>query len=214
MKSTIYLIFILCFILACANTPEPNKFFDSLKISKSTFNGDPLIGDISKMGLLSANNFQTNESCVKYGIPYKQGRWELDCLLPSENNAVKYAHYNDHVFLYQIDFRKHDLEIKTPNIDLNKNTTIAKLEKIFPKSFDNLNAGANVAKLNGEDWMYLEDDLPICSNGNNLEDVFWLPFKKSAEYLGMHYLADLHTFQDKLDVDEIFEFKNIIENKR
>jgi len=53
-----------------------------------------------------------------------------------------------------------------------------------------------------------------CSNGNNLEDVFWLPFKKSAEYLGMHYLADLHTFQDKLDVDEIFEFKNIIENKR
>lgn len=30
-----------------------------------------------------------------------------------------------------------------------------------------------------------------CSNGDNLEDEFWLPFKKSAEYLGMNYLTDL-----------------------
>jgi len=206
MKSTIYLIFILCFILACANTPEPNKFFDSLKISKSTFNGDPLIGDISKMGLLSANNFQTNESCVKYGIPYKQGRWELDCLLPSENNAVKYAHYNDHVFLYQIDFRKHDLEIKTPNIDLNKNTTIAKLEKIFPKSFDNLNAGANVAKLNGEDWMYLEDDLPISrrQGSNQIE----LRFKNDSL---IHYT---YSWKPEMSDAQFKEYKRILNNKK
>ncbi|WP_317164114.1 flavodoxin family protein [Cryomorpha ignava] len=30
-----------------------------------------------------------------------------------------------------------------------------------------------------------------CSNGDNLEDEFWLPFKKLAEYLGMNYLTDL-----------------------
>ena len=52
-----------------------------------------------------------------------------------------------------------------------------------------------------------------CSNGNNLEDNFWLPFKKSAEYLGMHYLTDLHTYQDTLDTDKIAEFKRRIDER-
>src|SRR5690606_5501966 len=42
-----------------------------------------------------------------------------------------------------------------------------------------------------------------CSNGDNLGDSFWLPFKKSAEYLGMFYIADLHTYQDKFEIDKI-----------
>ncbi len=50
-----------------------------------------------------------------------------------------------------------------------------------------------------------------CSNGNNLDSLFWEPFKNSAEYLGMHYLADLHTYQGKLDVKQIANFKNQIE---
>ena len=50
-----------------------------------------------------------------------------------------------------------------------------------------------------------------CSNGNNLEDNFWLPFKNSADYLGMHYITDLHTFQDKIDTEKIAEFARIIE---
>ena len=52
-----------------------------------------------------------------------------------------------------------------------------------------------------------------CSNGDNLEDDFWLPFKKSAEYLGMNYIADLHTYQGKNENDKIAEFKRIIEEK-
>ena len=51
------------------------------------------------------------------------------------------------------------------------------------------------------------------SNGNNLEDHFWLPFKKTAEYLGMHYITDLHTFQDKIDIEKILEFKKTIDDK-
>lgn len=50
-----------------------------------------------------------------------------------------------------------------------------------------------------------------CSNGNNLEEQFWLPFKKSAEYLGMHYVADLHTYHGKLDRSQIADFKRRIE---
>jgi len=30
------------------------------------------------------------------------------------------------------------------------------------------------------------------SGGNDLGDLFWLPFRESAQYLGMQYLGDLH----------------------
>ncbi len=52
-----------------------------------------------------------------------------------------------------------------------------------------------------------------CSNGDNLKDAFWLPFKKSTEYLGMEYITDLHTFQDKLEIEKIAEFAQIIDEK-
>lgn len=52
-----------------------------------------------------------------------------------------------------------------------------------------------------------------CSNGDNLEENFWLPFKKSAEYLGMNYIADLHTYQGKIENDKITKFKHTIEEK-
>lgn len=50
-----------------------------------------------------------------------------------------------------------------------------------------------------------------CSNGDNLGDNFWLPFKKSAEYLGMNYLTDLHTLQDKMETEKILEFMLYVE---
>lgn len=52
-----------------------------------------------------------------------------------------------------------------------------------------------------------------CSNGDNLEDNFWLPFQKSAQYLGMNYIGDLHTYQGKSENNKILEFKRIIEEK-
>ena len=52
-----------------------------------------------------------------------------------------------------------------------------------------------------------------CSNGDNLQDNFWLPFKKSAEYLGMNYVTDLHTYQNKSEIEKIAAFKKIIEEK-
>ena len=37
------------------------------------------------------------------------------------------------------------------------------------------------------------------SNGNNLGENFWLPFKASADYLGIKYLGDLHTYSEDAD---------------
>ncbi|MFY0592918.1 flavodoxin family protein [Roseivirga sp.] len=48
------------------------------------------------------------------------------------------------------------------------------------------------------------------SNGNNLGDSFWLPFRASADYLGMTYIKDLHTFSGQLDKQEIKDFINAV----
>lgn len=51
------------------------------------------------------------------------------------------------------------------------------------------------------------------SNGDNLGNDFWLPFRKSANYLGMHYLTDLHTFEYQWEPDKIAEFRKKIKEK-
>jgi len=45
-----------------------------------------------------------------------------------------------------------------------------------------------------------------CSNGNNLEDNFWLPFQHTADYLGLHYLEHLATFEDQDNAASIKDF--------
>ncbi len=44
------------------------------------------------------------------------------------------------------------------------------------------------------------------SAGDNLGEDFWIPFKKTAEYLGMNYLADLHTIDNQIDEDKVKQF--------
>lgn len=48
------------------------------------------------------------------------------------------------------------------------------------------------------------------SAGDNLGNEFWLPFKKTAEYLGMNYLVDLHTIDNQMDEYQIIQFINKI----
>lgn len=50
------------------------------------------------------------------------------------------------------------------------------------------------------------------SNGNNLGESFWLPFTASAEYLGMTYLANLHTISGRMNHDELNQFKESVES--
>ncbi|MEZ4980943.1 MAG: NAD(P)H-dependent oxidoreductase [Saprospiraceae bacterium] len=48
------------------------------------------------------------------------------------------------------------------------------------------------------------------SNGNNLGEQFWLPFEKTAEYLGMNYLGSLHTLNGEGPIQEFLESRNLI----
>lgn len=45
-----------------------------------------------------------------------------------------------------------------------------------------------------------------CSIGNNLGDIFWLPFSETANYLGMEYLGNLHTITGKKNDLELENF--------
>lgn len=42
------------------------------------------------------------------------------------------------------------------------------------------------------------------SGGNDLGDLFWLPFRESAKYLGLNYLGDLHVKMNE-DHDDLAE---------
>ena len=50
-----------------------------------------------------------------------------------------------------------------------------------------------------------------CSIGNNLGDLFWLPFSETAKYLGMEYLGNLHTIQGVENEKEIVEFIDLVD---
>lgn len=41
--------------------------------------------------------------------------------------------------------------------------------------------------------------IATCSNGDNLGDAFWLPFSETAKYLGIKYIANIHTVVNQDD---------------
>ena len=48
------------------------------------------------------------------------------------------------------------------------------------------------------------------SIGDHLGDAFWLPFIETAKYLGMNYLGNIHTIENKVEADELKEFVDLI----
>lgn len=48
------------------------------------------------------------------------------------------------------------------------------------------------------------------SIGDHLGDAFWLPFIETAKYLGMNYLGNIHTIENKVETDELKEFVDLI----
>lgn len=52
-----------------------------------------------------------------------------------------------------------------------------------------------------------------CSIGDNLGENFWLPFKETSNYLGMHYIGNLHTISDKNNEPELKKFIRKIDGK-
>lgn len=51
------------------------------------------------------------------------------------------------------------------------------------------------------------------SIGDHLGDAFWLPFIETAKYLGMNYRGNIHTIENKLEIDKLNEFVDLINKK-
>ncbi len=51
------------------------------------------------------------------------------------------------------------------------------------------------------------------SLGDHLGEDFWLPFKATANYLGMKYLGDLHTIANKYEPQDLKKFADIIDQR-
>ncbi|MEM6514942.1 MAG: NAD(P)H-dependent oxidoreductase [Bacteroidota bacterium] len=49
------------------------------------------------------------------------------------------------------------------------------------------------------------------ANSENLGEDFWLPFQKTAAYLGMTYTTDLHTYEGKLFKKDLESFYTRLE---
>lgn len=45
-----------------------------------------------------------------------------------------------------------------------------------------------------------------CSVGENLGEYFWLPFSKTASYLGMHFLGGVHTLESEDSTSDLSIF--------
>jgi multimeric flavodoxin WrbA len=49
-----------------------------------------------------------------------------------------------------------------------------------------------------------------CSSGGNLGEHFWHPFSATAEYLGMNYLANMHTIAGNDESENLRKFVEMI----
>jgi len=136
--------------------------------------------------------------------------WDLIDLLDYDIAHFDYNHHNkndDFIQLMKRIVSKYDLMIFTTPVYWYSMSGIMKV--FFDRFTDLLRIEKELGrKLRGKHVAAIS-----CSNGDNLGEHFWLPFKKSAAYLGMNYIANLHAYQGKLEKEMIADFKKAIEDE-
>jgi len=50
------------------------------------------------------------------------------------------------------------------------------------------------------------------SNGDHLNEAFWLPFQATANYLGMHFCGGLHTVSNEYNEREFQNYIHLVES--
>jgi multimeric flavodoxin WrbA len=48
------------------------------------------------------------------------------------------------------------------------------------------------------------------SIGDHLGDAFWLPFIETAKYLGMNYIGNIHTIENREETEELKKFVDLL----
>ena len=161
-------LYFLVAIFSCEDKPAYEKEGwtdsqyqpDKIELSKATLKGNPII--LKKVELLEieGNPIQVRDSCTKIPIRHNQGIVTYDCWIYDTMWHKVYQIVNETSFLSHFNFEESNLEIKTPQITLSKNTRFKEIKKKFPNSYAHRNIGANYYRNEGYDWVYLIDDLP------------------------------------------------------
>ncbi len=124
------------------------------------------------------------------GILQRKSGWDLIDLNNYEISHYDYAHENagdDFIPLMRNLIDKYDTFVFATPVYWYAMSGIMKV--FFDRITDLLEIEKDLGrKLRGKNMAAIS-----VSIGNNLGEEFWLPFSKTAEYLGMNYLGNLHT---------------------
>lgn len=155
-------------VFGCENKPAyeqkgwtANQYqLDEIEFSKATLDGNPIILQKNVLLKMEGNPIQVRDSCTKIPIWHNQGMVFYDCWVYDTMWHKVYQIVNDSAFLSYFNFVETNLEIKTPQITLSRNTRFKEIKNKFPNSYAHRNIGANYYRGEGYDWVYLVDDLP------------------------------------------------------
>ena len=151
----------------------------------------------------SRNDGDTNRVV---NILKKLSGWDLIDLNDYEFSYYDYAHENagdDFIPLMKRVIDDYDTVIFATPVYWY---SMSGIMKVF---FDRITDLLDIEKDLGRKLRVMNMAAISCSIGNNLGDSFWLPFSKTAEYLGMNYLGNVHAVINEEYVTgeaEILEF--------
>ena len=138
----------------------------------------------------------------------EQSKWDLIDLNDYNFSYYDYEHKNrndDYLTLMTELIKKYDTLIFATPIYWYSMSGIMKV--FFDRITDLLTIKKELGrKLRGKKMAVIS-----CSIGNNLGEQFWLPFSKTANYLGMEYLGNVHTIMGENNNQKIAEFIKLIE---
>ena len=118
----------------------------------------------------------------------------------SEWDLINLNDYNFNYFDYKHENRDDDYLTLMKNIKKNNDTMIFatpvywySMSGIMKVFFDRMTDLLTIEKKLGRKLRGKRMAVISCSIGNNLGEYYWLPFSKTAKYLGMEYVANIHT---------------------
>jgi multimeric flavodoxin WrbA len=126
----------------------------------------------------------------------RQAQWDVIDLNAFDISYYDYQHLNredDFLPLMRKVLEKYDTLVFATPVYWYSMSGIMKV--FFDRITDLLTIEKDLGrKLRGKNMAVLSS-----SNGNNLEEYFWMPFRESADYLGMQYLGDAHFYAPEID---------------
>ena len=182
MPYKILLLIFFIITISCDNKPAWQKEGwtedqfqpEILEISKAKFEGHPILMSTDSLIKIKGNPLKIIDSCSIIPIVFRQAKIIYSCWIYGSKDEIAYQTLNGSAYLNWLNFENSDLVLKTPKIDLSKETRLTDFKKDFPNSYAHRNIGAASYPRDEYEWIYLNDDLSMDKQifPNKVELVF------------------------------------------